>query len=493
MRPRPTLVTAALLAAGSGLASGLLMPRGPVTTSQALLVMAAGLAVGLAAGRLTGSRWAMVWAPVLHVAVMELARIGETGPSVDWIAPTTSFAVIAFLVGRGVYGLVALAPLVLGAALGAALSRGPLRRPRGAGAWTRSAVAGTAGLALVALAVALCLPATVPPVVDARGAEVPGSVAELASVTLGGHDQWIEIRAARRDRPVLLFLSGGPGQSSLPFTRVLLEELTDDMVVVDWDQRGQAKSYPSLDPESLTLERAISDTVELTDHLRRRFGQSKIYLAGESWGTTLGVLTVQRHPERYHAWIGSGQMVSQRETDRRLYDEVIERARRTGDEELERTMRGFGRPPYTDLMAYAVVMGQYAALAPSFEIPRETQRLGESHRLYAWGIGQPEYTLLEKTFVFRGFLDMGARMYPQLQGLDFRRDVPSLDVPVYLFQGEHELEARADLADEWFEALQAPRKRVWRLAHAGHSTVFEECGEFHRLMTTVVLPETGAL
>jgi proline iminopeptidase len=31
---------------------------------------------------------------------------------------------------------------------------------------------------------------------------------------------------------------------------------------------------------------------------------------GESWGSLLGVLAVKQHPELYHAWIGSGQMVN---------------------------------------------------------------------------------------------------------------------------------------------------------------------------------------
>ena len=289
---------------------------------------------------------------------------------------------------------------------------------------------------------------------------------------------------------MLLFLSGGPGQSSLPFTRVLLDELARDMVIVDWDQRGQGKSYPALDPESLTLDRAVEDTAELARHLMRRFDEQKIYLAGESWGTTLGVLAAQRHPELFHAWIGSGQMVSQRETDRRLYDDVIELATRTGDDALAEKMRGYGPPPYADLMAYGVVLAQYARLETEFAVPAETQRLGERNKLYAWGVGQPEYTLLEKTFVLRGFLDMGGRMYPQLQGLDFRRDVPRLDVPVYLFQGDHELSARSALAEEWYAGLRAPRKRIWHFDRSGHSPVMEECGRFRDLMVDTVLPET---
>ena len=86
---------------------------------------------------------------------------------------------------------------------------------------------------------------------------------------LGGHEQWIMLRGHSTDKPVLLYLSGGPGQSDLPFVRVLLHDLTQNFVVVGWDQRGTGKSYSALDPtETLTLDRAVSDTIELTNYLR---------------------------------------------------------------------------------------------------------------------------------------------------------------------------------------------------------------------------------
>ena len=105
---------------------------------------------------------------------------------------------------------------------------------------------------------------------------------------------------------------------------MLLEPLTADFVVAVWDQRGSGKSYGALDPtSSLTLQQAVADTVELSEYLRTRFGEQKIYLLGESWGTTLGVLAVQDRPDLFHAYIGSGQMVSQRETDRIIWRDLL--------------------------------------------------------------------------------------------------------------------------------------------------------------------------
>jgi hypothetical protein len=37
----------------------------------------------------------------------------------------------------------------------------------------------------------------------------------------------------------------------------------------------------------------------VTNYLRGRFEQDKIYLMGQSWGTILGVLAVQQEPDLY--------------------------------------------------------------------------------------------------------------------------------------------------------------------------------------------------
>ena len=173
-----------------------------------------------------------------------------------------------------------------------------------------------AALAVLGLVYLLVKPASVPPIRDASGNVVPGSIASLEKVRINGSEQWIEIRAWSPDKPVLLSIAGGPGQSDLALSRPTLGTLAKDFVVVSWDQRGIGKSYASFDPKKLTTKQAVADTITLTNYLRKRFDERKIYLFGESGGSVIGVLAVQQHPELYHAWIGSGQMVNLRQTDR---------------------------------------------------------------------------------------------------------------------------------------------------------------------------------
>lgn len=264
-RPAAGWVIGAAAALAHGAVWGAVEPRGPVTGVQAAALIATAAAVGWGGGRLTGSRWAAAALPLAHVIGFEVARSGSGLPTAGPIVLDSGFGVLAFVLGRLVPWSLAAVPLTLGAGWG---NRRAGRRPIALAA---------ASAALAVLAGWMIVPASAEPV------RMPGGFAELAEVELGGRRQWLQVRGTDRANPVLLYLSGGPGQSDLAYSRVLLEPLLADVTLVGWDQRGTGKSYPGLDEASLTLDRAVDDVVELARHLTVRFGQPRIYLLGESW------------------------------------------------------------------------------------------------------------------------------------------------------------------------------------------------------------------
>jgi pimeloyl-ACP methyl ester carboxylesterase len=375
--------------------------------------------------------------------------------------------------------------MVVGVSIGLAVVR-----PRRALALLPTAIL---SLAVVGLAVLVAWPASTPPVLGADGQPLPGSIAELSKVELGGEEQGLLVRAADPENPVLLYLSGGPGQSDLAFGRALLEPLVEDFVVVVWDQRGTGTSYGAVDPTGdVTLEQAVADTIALTEYLRDRFDEDKIYLLGESWGTTLGVLAVEQRPDLFHAYIGSGQMVSQRVTDQIIWRDLLAYAQETENWELYDQILTLGEPPYRDTpWANSLVMGYYGALETPYTPPQGYIQRGESSAIGPFfGILGSEYSFIDKANAIRGLVDMFSLMYPQIQQVDFRADVPALDVPVWILDGEHELRGRRDLAHEWFAQLSAPSKEMVTYADAGHSVVFEQADAFQRLMVDVIVPAT---
>jgi len=140
---------------------------------------------------------------------------------------------------------------------------------------TRRAVIGVlVGFVVVAALVVVASQAfaATPPIVGANGKPIPGSIAVMEKVELGGSEQWITIRGKDVDKPVLLYLGiGGPGAGGFPASALTLAPLEEHFVVVNWDQPGTGKSYHAAPIATLSVERFVSDAHELTQLLRARF------------------------------------------------------------------------------------------------------------------------------------------------------------------------------------------------------------------------------
>jgi proline iminopeptidase len=477
----PLWSTTAIGASGAyAVAAAWALPRGPLTTVQAVVLLLGALSVGAGLGAAVHSRWAWGVGPILFVLAYELRWLGVDGPMFDPPPLDSVLSVLVLALGRGWLALLVLLPMLLGVAHGRSLSvrRGWRVRASDSGHRLRSRILRGVATAVVALLLfGLLRPPSTPAIVDERGEPLAGSIAELDTIEVGGHEQALLLRGRDRDAPVLLHLEGGPGGTGLGAMRLFGGLLEEQLVVVTWDQRGTGKSFAALEPrDTLTVDRAVSDLLEVVDHLRQRFDEDRVYVLGNSWGTTLAVLAAQERPEVFHALIGTGQMVSQRETDIRLYEQMLAEARAAGDLARVRRLEELGPPPFPEIADYAPLLVQPSD-HPETEWPAN--------------VLVPEYTLLEQVNSAPALLATFATLYPQLQGIDFRRDVPALVVPIYDVQGADEEPARSDLADEWLAELDAPSIRRWVVEHAGHRAHLQRPEEFARIVR-IVLRETQA-
>jgi pimeloyl-ACP methyl ester carboxylesterase len=432
------------------LVAGWWMPRGPLTIPQALCSVAISAAVGFAAGRRHRTRWVLLIVPAAFVVVVELVRWHVRGPSVDAPHPSI-FGILVLLAGRGVQGLLSVLPMVLGVAYG----RGVTGRP---------------GRILVTLATAGALLFTAAVAVPARTAPIPGpdSVAELTHVGRLG----LMIRGNHVTNPVLLFVPGSPGGSELGAMRRHLAGLEQHFLVATLDRRGGGASYPAIDPTSrVTLDGGVDDILAVADYLRSRFHQDKIYLLAHSGGSILGVLAVQRHPEKFRAYIGTGQAVDLPASDLIFYDDILAWARSTRHDGVVKQLTAQGPPPYRDVYRYEPFM--------LYENSAYDQRDD------GLGLGVREYTLLQKAHTINGLLDTWAALYPRMQVVDLRRDVPALSVPVYFVQGAEEMRGLAELFAQWYPALTAPSKQLIVFPGVGHRAIFEDPDRFVALMVKI--------
>jgi proline iminopeptidase len=458
-----------------------LLPRGPVTTTETLVALPAALLVGIVAGALIRRRSAVVLVPAVFVVVLELAQLPLVGPTVDR-PRLTALGLLAWVAVRLVLGLLLIVPMAVGAGWGVWLAR---RRHEDVARFGRAGrvVLVVATLGVVAVGALVAVPASTAPILGPDGTPRPGSIAELATVEIDGREHALLIRGADRDAPVLLHLAGGPGGTDIGAMR-LDTSLEEHLVVVTWDQRGTGRSYRAIDPVStLTIEGAVADTIAVTDHLRDRFDEDRIIIAGQSYGTVLAVLAAARHPERYRAVVSTGQMVDVVETDRIFYDDVLAEARRRGDQATLGRLTALGPPPYPRWEDDVTVNNLERSFFsyPGFDGHTEMTTT-------IWG---PEYGLMDSFAAIRGLLDTYALLYPKLQQVDLRESVRELALPLYVVVGEHESHGRVAPARDWFDQLRAPNKEWVELPASGHRANFEQPDLYAQLLSRILDETTG--
>lgn len=321
-----------------------------------------------------------------------------------------------------------------------------------------------------------------PPFVDVSGAPIAGSVAEMDRFTLGGVEQAVTLRGKSAKAPILIWLHGGPGMDSTGMARKNNATLEDHFLVAYWTQRGTGRSWNAdIPPSSMTRARFVADLDQLIDKLQQRFGPRPVTLLGHSWGNSIGLAYAQAHPEKLAALVGVGQVVNADEGEKRSYAFTLAEARRRKDATAIAELTKIGSPPYP--MASLLVQRKWLdALGGAWHRPRTMISL-------MWESFQAsEMTLLDGINFQRGIDFSLNALADENSNVNLMRDIPRVEVPVFILAGRYDHNTDAALQYEYFEALQAPMKRFHWFENSAHSPPFEEPKAFNDFMIQNVLP-----
>ena len=323
------------------------------------------------------------------------------------------------------------------------------------------------------------------PFVDENGNLLAGSIAEKVFVNINGVEQGMFIMSKDTTHPVLLYLHGGMPDYFL--TQKYPTGLEDDFTVVWWEQRGSGLSYhPDNPPESVTAEQLISDTLAVTNYLRQRFGQEKIYLMGHSGGTFIGIQAAARAPELYFAYIGVAQMSYQLLSEQMAYNYMLEQFKENGNSGMVRKLE---EAPVT--LAGGVPDAYLALRDPAMH----SLGIGTTHDMNSvlGGIFFPSwtfrgYTLPEKVNLWRGKSRSGVSpLWDDMLSTDLSKEVTELSIPVYFFEGIYDYTCSYTLAKEYFNQLRSPVKGFYTFERSAHSPMFEQPEKMGNILQEDVL------
>jgi pimeloyl-ACP methyl ester carboxylesterase len=298
------------------------------------------------------------------------------------------------------------------------------------------------------------------------------------------------------NNPVLLFLHGGPGMSTLFLEKQYPTGLVQHFTVCYWEQTGGGISFdPEILPEEMSVDRIVKDAIEVTKYLMERFGKGKIYLMGHSWGSMIGVLTAEKAPELYEAYIGVAQITNQSESEKLAFKYMLKKYNEAGNKAMISKFESYNlENGKEEIMRYFKSLLRDKAM---HELGIGTMRGMKSviTGVFFPFMASKYYTIMERINLWRAkfFLINKTNLIEELFSIDVTVNVPNLEIPIYLFSGIHDFTVNYKLSREYLKKIDAPLKGFYTFSSSAHSPMFEEPGRFIHLLKNDVLEGKNSL
>jgi pimeloyl-ACP methyl ester carboxylesterase len=302
-------------------------------------------------------------------------------------------------------------------------------------------------------------------------------------VTIGGIEQWVTIRGEDRSNPVLLFLHGGPGDVTNPWSFAFFAPWERYFTVVQWDQRGAGRTLRKTGravASTMTVDRMTKDGIELTEYLRKRLGKNKIIVVAHSFGTILGLGMVRAKPELFYAYVGTGQVADEVKNYSAAYDALLQKAHATGNQQAIDELKRVGPPPYPGGEGYGVQRKWSNKFEGAYEFLYGTTGLA---------LVAPGVSLQDINDDFEGQI-LADVLVPQTRSIGMAELGLEFSLPMFVFEGDEDFTTPTALARQYVESMKAPHKEFVPI-HGGHFAMFMHSDEFLQELVKRVRPLAG--
>ncbi len=302
-------------------------------------------------------------------------------------------------------------------------------------------------------------------------------------VEINGISQYLLHSGMDKEKPVLLFLHGGPGTAESLFG-YLMQQAEEFFTIVHWDQRGAGKTLIKNPQAYPTMELMLADLLEIVQYLKDKYRQEKVILIGHSWGSVLASVFIREYPEEVAYYIGVGQVVSVAENERVGFEELKRRVEEAGDKRSMKKIEKIGDYPGENFKMDSEFMkkcGQVRSLQKKYDLA-----VKPSWDLIKATIRSPIYRLSDAVAMFKAQKANEALIEEFLGGFDLNKESLEYRVPVYYILGDKDWQTPYILASEYLEKIQAPAKGLYLIPGAGHFTMLDQPELFYQALASIV-------
>jgi len=350
----------------------------------------------------------------------------------------------------------------------------------------------------IAAAICIILPpgsGRLPLFYDENKDVIPGSISERAYVEVDGTELAVLITGKDETKPVLLFLSGGPGIPEYLLEYNFPTGLAEEFVVCYLEYRGTSLSYyRDMDSKAMTTERYLTDVAAVTEYLKERFAQEKIFLMGHSFGTFIGIQAAYEFPELYHAYIAMSQLTDQKESEKIAYEYMIEQYRIKGNAKMVAEFEKFPILSSDDIYQKYFVSGLRDKAMHDLGIGTTRNMKSVITGIFLPSLKCPAYSPSERIRIWSGksFISSAPVGIERTQFNAFN-EIPALSIPIYFLGGRYDYTCSYELQKDYFMSLNAPLKGFYTFENSAHSPLFEEPEKAIEILVSDVLGGSSTL
>ncbi len=288
-------------------------------------------------------------------------------------------------------------------------------------------------------------------------------ISELCVFLLDGYEQKVLIEGRKKDFPVIITLHGGPG-TPIPLSvgcRGLFPELTDNFIMVYWDQIGCGANNYVID-DTFSIDSFVQMTEDLAGHIKKKFPNNKVLIFSTSWGSILSAKLLERNSHAVDAVIACGQIVK----NVFICDEVKNALRQSGipKKKLEKindvTVENFTSKDlqlisnslrrYTD--AYQNKLDAKAPMGP----------------IIKGLITSPDYNMKDfKAIVVNGY-KKNKSLWKEILRVNLTEQLKKVEIPYIILQGDTDIIASTQTIKELVSASNNTNLRYKVVANTGH-------------------------
>jgi proline iminopeptidase len=284
-------------------------------------------------------------------------------------------------------------------------------------------------------------------------------IEEAKYISIGEIDQWVTIRGVDDRKPVLLLLHGGPGDVQSPFVTTY-SPFEHDFVLVQWDQRGSGRTFAKSGIAGLTLEKQVSDGIDLAEQLRARFPGRKLILLGHSWGSVVATGMAQQRPDLFASYVGTGQVAAWANTVQFQFEFLEQRYNETGNATGLADLNRIGKPDPLNIAQYF----NFSRPLRQNLGPADTKWLAEM-KATAMANGETEASI---KIAGDGQAASGGALIQSIFHTDLPASAPAFNLPYCVIQGRDDLNAPTKLSQAYFDKIRAPAKAITVIPNGGH-------------------------